>query len=328
MAELNTDISLLTDDPIQTAIHATGGNEVDDLFNAAGKALRQYTENMVTPIQNAISKAPPELSVKPPENPGQKELTQSELNTVKTTLMADEGSKNYVYKDTNGYWTTGVGHLIGDGSTIDLNKSEFKDIERRENGITEDAIKNKGNYLTQDKIDTLFNGEFKEHLASARTTPGWNTADSLQREALVNLDFNMGKWWAKKHKNTVYKKDKEDKFIFDKEGKKIIKHKEGALVWPKARAALDLGEFEKVAKELKNTDYSRTVGKRAARVIKQLHGVGYVFPEHTAETGDTYWNIAQDNGLTLDELYTLNPKARNRPLQVGDEIRIRPQESN
>jgi hypothetical protein len=32
---------------------------VDDLFNAAGKALRQYTENMVTPIQKAVNLAPP-----------------------------------------------------------------------------------------------------------------------------------------------------------------------------------------------------------------------------------------------------------------------------
>tara|TARA_R110000851_G_scaffold19889_1_gene60631 strand:+ start:1250 stop:1930 length:681 start_codon:yes stop_codon:yes gene_type:complete len=38
MAELNTDISFLINDPIQTAIHATGGNKVDDLFNAAAEA--------------------------------------------------------------------------------------------------------------------------------------------------------------------------------------------------------------------------------------------------------------------------------------------------
>jgi GH24 family phage-related lysozyme (muramidase) len=56
MVEVDTDISFLTDDPIQTAIHATGGNKVDDLFNAAGKALRWYPE---TPIQKAVALAPP-----------------------------------------------------------------------------------------------------------------------------------------------------------------------------------------------------------------------------------------------------------------------------
>ena len=170
-----------------------------------------------------------------------------------------------------------------------------------------------GNYLTQDKIDALFNEEFKEHIGSARTTPGWNTADSLQREALINLDFNMGKWWAKKHKNTVYKKDKE--------GKKIIKHKKGAWVWPNARDALDRGDFEKVAKELKNTDYSRTVGKRAARVIKQLHGVGYVFSEHTVKSGDNLWNIARSNNTTVAELKKLNPTLTDK-IAIGQEINL------
>jgi len=252
----------LTEDAILTAIRSIRGltpfaSPPQTLFEPTGSALDDLFLE----------------SVETTEKSSQEEFSPLELNTVKTNLMSDEGSRNYVYKDSLGFWTTGIGHLIGDGSTAALDDSEFQNIERRENSLTKEVIKNKGNYLTQDKIDIMFNEDFKKHIASARTIPNWDKADSAQREALVNLDFNMGKWWAKKHKNTVYKKDKKGKFIFDKEGEKIIKHKKGALVWPKARAALDRGDFDEVANQLENTAYSRAVGARADRVIKWMRGV-------------------------------------------------------
>jgi len=222
----------LTGDPIQTAVRS--------LYDSPRSSRGSSFEPTGSALDDLFLE-----SVETTEKSSQEEFSPRELNTVKTNLMADEGSRNYVYKDTKGYWTTGIGHLIGDGSTAALDASEFKDIERQVNGV---VTKNKGNYLEGDKIESIFNEEFKKHIASARTTPGWDKADSLQREALVNLDFNMGKWWAKKNKK-------------------------GGWEWPKARAALQIGDFDEVAKQLENTEYSRTVKTRADRVIKKMRGV-------------------------------------------------------
>jgi GH24 family phage-related lysozyme (muramidase) len=244
------------------------------------------------------------------------------LEKIKTNLIKDEGSRNYVYKDTKGYWTTGVGSLIGEGSDRDLNASEFKNIERRENSLTKKIIKNKGNYLTQDKIDTLFQRDFNKHIASAQLTPGWGKADSAQRNALINLDFNMGKWWAK-----VYK-----------EGDTIPDGKEvGDLVWPKARAVLDKIENAAVedvtqddwgdlAKELKDSTWFTEVGdSRSRRVLNDIQGVGYSPPGYTVQAGDTLWDIANRYSTTLDVLEGLNPGLdRRRPIQIGQELNVRP----
>jgi hypothetical protein len=241
-----------------------------------------------------------------------------------------------VYKDGEGYWTTAIGHLIGDGSDRDLNASEFSNTERRKNSTTKKIIKNEGNYLTQDKIDTLFQKDFQRHLASARLMPGWGKADSAQRNALVNLDFNMGKWWAKKHPENVKYTENiyEEDGITIKHAKGDLKYKKGDWVWKNARAALDKientavedvtqGDWGDLAKHLKDSRWFTDVQEsRSTRVLNDIQGVGYSPPKYIVKAGDTLWAIANNHNITPNELESLNPDIDPDNIYPGDELNI------
>lgn len=43
---------------------------------------------------------------------------------------------------------------------------------------------------------------------------------------------------------------------------------------------------------------------------------------YTVETGDTYWDIAIENGMTVEELYAANPESDKEKLMPGDELSL------
>ncbi len=47
---------------------------------------------------------------------------------------------------------------------------------------------------------------------------------------------------------------------------------------------------------------------------------------HTVEAGETLWSIAQEYGVTIDDLIMVNDLIDPSNLHVGDELRIPPQE--
>jgi len=96
-----------------------------------------------------------------------------------------DGSGMIGYYDTNGYLTTGRGHLV-------------KGAERREDLAEQDVPEL---YMTLDEADELFKRDYIEHRDAATRTPGWDKASPSQRRALINLTFNMGKNWWKSWKD-------------------------------------------------------------------------------------------------------------------------------
>ena len=122
------------------------------------------------------------------------------FDSIKPTIAREEGKKNYIYQDTKGKWTTGVGHLIGDGSLKSLNNSPFSDVERRVRG---DVVQ-EGRRLTEDEIDKTLDGDLNRIYDSAvRLTPNWNTISNETKEAIFNATFR-GDWGLSKNTRKLF----------------------------------------------------------------------------------------------------------------------------
>lgn len=161
---------------------------------------------------------------------------------VKQMIRKNEGFVPYPYKDSRGLWTIGAGHLIGkDGKTLPPEYAQYKN-----NGPANAKGNNTTPAMSQEKLEELFNNDYEKHKAMAMQGPGWNLANDDGKAALTDLTFNMGKWWTK---------------------------------FPSAAEALDQGNFDLAADELKYKDgktkkelsnYYKQVGQRAERTTSML----------------------------------------------------------
>lgn len=97
----------------------------------------------------------------------------------------DEGEKLSVYKDTEGYWTVGVGHLL----TKDLSKEKaIKALDRLVGHQSYGYINpEESRSLLEKDINSTVNGLSKSKLSLTYTT-----IDSPRRAALVNMCFQLG----------------------------------------------------------------------------------------------------------------------------------------
>lgn len=87
-------------------------------------------------------------------------------------LARDEGKKLKAYKDTKGFWTIGIGHLLG--------------TEARMTEITDDECRALFEFDIQASIDII-------HKLFPRTEWfGWNNHENVRMRALVNMAFNRG----------------------------------------------------------------------------------------------------------------------------------------
>lgn len=87
----------------------------------------------------------------------------------KQELTLDEGRFLKSYKDTRGYWTIGVGHLLG-------NNPEYADTT-----------------ITDDQCDELFEEDFEQAVQDAEAAyGGFSGLDGPRQGALVNMAFELG----------------------------------------------------------------------------------------------------------------------------------------
>jgi GH24 family phage-related lysozyme (muramidase) len=160
---------------------------------------------------------------------------------VKQMIRKNEGFVPYPYKDSRGLWTIGAGHLIGDGKTLPPEYEKYKN-----NGAANAKGNNTTPAMSQEKLEELFNKDYEKHKAIAMKGPGWDLANDDGKAALIDLSFNMGKWWPK---------------------------------FPKAAESLKKGNFELAADEIKYKDaktkkefsnYYKQVGNRGERTTSML----------------------------------------------------------
>lgn len=81
-------------------------------------------------------------------------------------ISRHEGRVKHAYKDSEGYWTIGVGHLID---------------------------KDKGGFLPEHIIDALLEYDIDRTMASLDTyLPLWRSLDSVRARVIVDMAFNIG----------------------------------------------------------------------------------------------------------------------------------------
>nr|6ZFZ_A Chain A, Muscarinic acetylcholine receptor M1,Endolysin,Muscarinic acetylcholine receptor M1 [synthetic construct]6ZG4_A Chain A, Muscarinic acetylcholine receptor M1,Endolysin,Muscarinic acetylcholine receptor M1 [synthetic construct]6ZG9_A Chain A, Muscarinic acetylcholine receptor M1,Endolysin,Muscarinic acetylcholine receptor M1 [synthetic construct] len=101
-------------------------------------------------------------------------------------LRIDEGLRLKIYKDTEGYYTIGIGHLLTKSPSLNAAKSELdKAIGRNTNGV-----------ITKDEAEKLFNQDVdaavRGILRNAKLKPVYDSLDAVRRAALINMVFQMG----------------------------------------------------------------------------------------------------------------------------------------
>ena len=94
---------------------------------------------------------------------------------VMTLIEKNEGNKNVPYKDTEGYWTVGIGHFIG---------KELPDEYKDENGEPK--------AISDEKVQELFKQDYAKHKAEAEALPHYDALDDNGKTVLIDLSFNMG----------------------------------------------------------------------------------------------------------------------------------------
>lgn len=89
----------------------------------------------------------------------------------KTYTRDNEGCRLVAYEDTRGFWTIGVGHMLGRGSG-------FENLE-----------------WTQDQADKQYDDDYLKAQNDATIDVGavcWSRLDEVRQAALTDMAFNIG----------------------------------------------------------------------------------------------------------------------------------------
>lgn len=100
-------------------------------------------------------------------------------------LKIDEGEKLELYKDTEGYWTIGVGHLVTMNPSKELAVQILdKTLNRKTNGR-----------ITLVESEKLFQEDIQKSISEIKRAglmDIYTESNECRRAALVNLMFNLG----------------------------------------------------------------------------------------------------------------------------------------
>ena len=177
------------------------------------KVANKYQDYAQAPTQKTIPERP--------STTGKSTVTKvAGDDDIKAMIIGHEGVRNRPYKDSLGLWTVGVGHLIGDG------KSLPKEMDRK---------------FSDSEISEMFEMDYAKHKKIAEGTPGYNKANKAGQGAMIDLGFNMGKWWPK---------------------------------WPNTSKALKAGDFDAAARGLEDSKWYTQVGNRAKTIVSLIENAG------------------------------------------------------
>jgi len=112
-------------------------------------------------------------------------------------LKYDEGEKLKMYRDTEGYWTIGVGHLISTNPSYDAALKRLDDsLMRRTNGS-----------ITSEESKMLFVGDVVRTQSQmklySQINRVYDSLDKTRQYALVNMCFQMGVQGVSSFKNSL-----------------------------------------------------------------------------------------------------------------------------
>lgn len=112
-------------------------------------------------------------------------------------LRLDEGLKLDVYKDTEGYWTVGIGHLLTKNPSKDVAIQELdKLVERKTLGK-----------ITNEEAQKIFLEDVKKVdqgiQSNSTLKPVFDSLDPVRQDALRNMVFQMGVAGVATFKNSL-----------------------------------------------------------------------------------------------------------------------------
>lgn len=112
--------------------------------------------------------------------PMQSTIDAAAMNLAKDILIKREGRKNYVYVDSKGYPTVGIGHKVLPSDNLRV-----------------------GDYIEDARIEQLFRQDIDKAFSAAKSQArelGKYNADMIA--ALTSVNFQLGTGWTKEFANT------------------------------------------------------------------------------------------------------------------------------
>jgi lysozyme len=104
-------------------------------------------------------------------------MTRPKVKDVESQLREDEGEKLYAYKDSEGFWTIGIGILID---------------QRKGGGL----LPEESSFIFQNRVRIL-KGRLRKEL------PWFEELDEVRQGVLLNMAYQMGVDGLLKFKNTL-----------------------------------------------------------------------------------------------------------------------------
>ncbi|QJT71723.1 lysozyme [Shewanella phage Thanatos-1] len=148
--------------------------------------------------------------------------------SLSSILRIDEGCKNTLYLDTEGFWTIGIGHKLHSDRDKAISILE-RQIHRTFTGA-----------ISTEEIEMLFRDDLKEVRRSISKNPQllevYNSLDPVRKMALENMVFQMGA--------------------------------SGVAAFKKSLALMLEKDWRACALELKDSKWFRQTVNRASRVIE------------------------------------------------------------
>ena len=153
-------------------------------------------------------------------------------------LVLHEGLRRCKYRDSESYWTIGVGHLIDPRKGGKLPPHIAKMLAARDIDIWDDDP------MPDDVIFLLLDHDIAEHRAILEKLQPWVTKlDSVRRAVLDDMVFNLGPE------------------PFDHDGFKD---------WPVFLGQVARGEYIAAANNMLTTTWAKQVGSRADRLAEMM----------------------------------------------------------
>lgn len=112
-------------------------------------------------------------------------------------LRYDEGLKLTIYKDTEGFWTVGIGHLLTKNPSKEVAITTLdKLVGRSTRGtITEAEARN----IFKSDVDKAVKGIQKSSILA----PVYNSVNDARKKAIINMVFQMGQAGAESFSNSL-----------------------------------------------------------------------------------------------------------------------------
>jgi GH24 family phage-related lysozyme (muramidase) len=230
-------------DELQKALRGSASDPLSAALSPEQQAMQRGLSKQQSQDIALTGYRPSELDIR--ERMKTMRENQDFFQKIKTNLAEEEGIRDFVYKDSKGKWTTGIGHLIGDGSLESLDNSPFRNVERRNSGSLKSDVIQEGRRLNDNEINMLFEVDVDRIYDKAKDlTPNWRGLSDNAKAAIISATYR-GDWG----------------------------------VSPKTRKLFSEGKFDQASDEFLNNDDYRESKKRNTGVYRRMERIAKALKE-------------------------------------------------